>query len=146
MKKKKTLRKNYEFKNVLTKGKMYAGKQILIYISKNKLNENLIGIAISLFGLAISKNYVVSIIMAFSQNIFMTINSILVNTLIMTNVELKYIGRMLGLIKSLVIIIIPITTIIAGWIGTFVNVQYIFICSSIYIIFIAALTPYLIKN
>ena len=47
MKKKKTLRKNYEFKNVLTKGKMYAGKQILIYISKNKLNENLIGIAIS---------------------------------------------------------------------------------------------------
>ena len=29
---------------MLTKGKMYAGKQILIYISKNKLNENLIGI------------------------------------------------------------------------------------------------------
>ena len=46
MKKKKTLRKNYEFKNVLTKGKMYAGEQILIYISPNKLNENLIGIAI----------------------------------------------------------------------------------------------------
>ena len=47
MKKKKTLRKNYEFKKVLTKGKMYAGEQILIYISQNKLNENLIGIAIS---------------------------------------------------------------------------------------------------
>ena len=47
MKKKKTLRKNYEFKNVLTKGKMYAGEQILIYISPNKLNENFIGIAIS---------------------------------------------------------------------------------------------------
>ena len=45
MKKKKTLRKNYEFKKVLTKGKMYAGEQILIYISQNKLNENLIGIA-----------------------------------------------------------------------------------------------------
>lgn len=124
-----------------------------LFLTIKKTNNNrsyivicLIGIAISLFGLAISKNYVVSIIMAFSQNIFMTINSILVNTLIMTNVELKYIGRMLGLIKSLVIIIIPITTIIAGWIGTFVNVQYIFICSSIYIIFIAALTPYLIKN
>ena len=114
--------------------------------NKSYIVSCLIGIAISLFGLAISKNYVVSIIMAFSQNIFMTINSILVNTLIMTNVESKYIGRMLGLIKSLVIIIIPITTIIAGWIGTFVNVQYIFIFSSIYIIFIAALTPYLIKN
>ena len=47
MRKKKTLKKNYEFKNVLTKDKMYAGEQILIYISPNKLNENFIGIAIS---------------------------------------------------------------------------------------------------
>ncbi len=47
MRKKKTLKKNYEFKYVLKKGKMYVGKQILIYISRNKLNENLIGIAIS---------------------------------------------------------------------------------------------------
>lgn len=47
MKKIKTLKKNYEFKNVLNKGKFYLGKQIIIYISKNKINENRIGIAIS---------------------------------------------------------------------------------------------------
>ena len=47
MRKIKTLKKNYEFKNVLNKGKFYLGKQIIIYISKNKVNENRIGIAIS---------------------------------------------------------------------------------------------------
>ena len=36
MRKIKTLKKNYEFKNVLNKGKFYLGKQIIIYISKNK--------------------------------------------------------------------------------------------------------------
>lgn len=47
MRKIKTLKKNYEFQNVLSKGKFYVGKQITIYISTNKLNENVIGIAVS---------------------------------------------------------------------------------------------------
>lgn len=47
MRKIKTLKKNYEFQNVLSKGKFYVGKQITIYIAKNKLNENVIGIAVS---------------------------------------------------------------------------------------------------
>ena len=47
MRKIKTLKKNYEFKNVLSKGKFYIGNQITIYINKNKENSNSIGIAIS---------------------------------------------------------------------------------------------------
>lgn len=47
MKKLKTLKKNYEFQNVLNKGNFYVGRQITIYISKNKIEENYIGIAIS---------------------------------------------------------------------------------------------------
>lgn len=47
MKKMKTLKKNYEFQNVLTKGKFYIGKQITIYITKNSQEFNKIGIAIS---------------------------------------------------------------------------------------------------
>ncbi len=47
MKKINTLKKNYEFKNVLNKGKFYRGKFVTIYISKNKDNVNKIGIAIS---------------------------------------------------------------------------------------------------
>ena len=48
MRKIKTLKKNYEFKNVLNKGKFYLGKQIIIYISKNKVNENRIAISTKL--------------------------------------------------------------------------------------------------
>ena len=43
----KTLKKNYEFKNVLSRGKFYIGKQIHIYILKNNKNSNVIGIAVS---------------------------------------------------------------------------------------------------
>ncbi len=47
MRKIKTLKKNYEFQNVLSKGKFYIGNQITVYITKNNLNSNVIGIAIS---------------------------------------------------------------------------------------------------
>ena len=40
MKKIKTLKKNYEFKNVLSKGKFFVGKYVTIYIKNNKKNEN----------------------------------------------------------------------------------------------------------
>ena len=47
MRKIKTLKKNYEYKNVLSKGKFYIGKQITIYITENRKENNVIGIAIS---------------------------------------------------------------------------------------------------
>ena len=47
MRKIKTLKKNYEFKNVLKRGKFYIGKQISIYVLKNKKKINVIGIAVS---------------------------------------------------------------------------------------------------
>ena len=47
MKKIKTLKKNYEFKKVFQKGKTYTSKNIKVFISKNNLGENRIGIAVS---------------------------------------------------------------------------------------------------
>ncbi len=47
MRKIKTLKKNYEFKNVLNKGKFYKGKYVTIYISKNNEDLNKIGIAVN---------------------------------------------------------------------------------------------------
>ena len=41
------LKKNYEFKFVLTKGKYYSGKYIEAFCIKNNLSKNKIGIAIS---------------------------------------------------------------------------------------------------
>ena len=48
MKKTKMLKKNYEFKTVLSRGEYYSGKYIEAFIKKNK-NENInfLGIAIS---------------------------------------------------------------------------------------------------
>ena len=48
MRKIKTLKKNYEFKNVLSRGRFYLGKQIHIYVLKNNKNINVIGIAVSI--------------------------------------------------------------------------------------------------
>ena len=57
MRKINTLKKNYEFKNVLDKGKFYRGKYITIYITNNKKDENIIGIAISKkIGKAVKRN------------------------------------------------------------------------------------------
>lgn len=47
MKRIKTLKLNYEFKNVFKKGKYYIGKQIILYTLKNKYGYNRIGIAVS---------------------------------------------------------------------------------------------------
>ena len=48
MRKIKTLKKNYEFKNVLSKGKFYIGIQISIYVLKNNKKINVIGVAVSI--------------------------------------------------------------------------------------------------
>lgn len=47
MKNIKTIKKNYEFKNIFTNGKAYYGKNIKIYIKKNNNEINKIGIAVS---------------------------------------------------------------------------------------------------
>ena len=46
MKKTKMLKKNYEFKNVLAKGKYYSGEKIEAFIAKNNKNYNTLGLAI----------------------------------------------------------------------------------------------------
>ena len=46
MKKTEMLKKNYEFKNVLTKGKFFIEKEIEICILKNNKKRNFLGIAI----------------------------------------------------------------------------------------------------
>ena len=47
MKKTKMLKKNYEFKHVLSKGKYYSGKNIDAFIKDNNKDYNFLGLAIS---------------------------------------------------------------------------------------------------
>ncbi|MBR3325519.1 MAG: ribonuclease P protein component [Clostridia bacterium] len=46
MKKIKTLKMNYEFKNVLNRGKYFVNNQVIIYVLKNNLNYNRIGVVV----------------------------------------------------------------------------------------------------
>ena len=57
MKKTKMLKKNYEFKNVLSKGKYYSGKNIEAFIKENNKNYIFLGLAISTkTGKAVKRN------------------------------------------------------------------------------------------
>ena len=59
MRKIDTLKKNYEFSNVLKKGEYFVKKHVTVYIEKNKINKNVIGIAVNTktFG-AVRRNYI----------------------------------------------------------------------------------------
>ena len=58
MRKIETLKKNYEFKYVLSKGKFYRGKYLTIYIKENKKDKNVIGIAVNTkAGKAVQRNH-----------------------------------------------------------------------------------------
>ena len=59
MKKTKMLKKNYEFKYVLSKGKYYSGENIEAFIYKNNYEYNLLGLAISTkIGKAVKRNMI----------------------------------------------------------------------------------------
>ena len=59
MKKSIMLKKNYEFKYLLSKGKFYYGKYFHIYIKETNLNFNKFGIAISKkSGKAVKRNHI----------------------------------------------------------------------------------------
>ena len=60
MKKTKMLKKNYEFRDVLSRGKYYSGEYIEAFLKKNKSDKyNFLGIAISVkSGKAVRRNHV----------------------------------------------------------------------------------------
>lgn len=60
MKKTKMLKKNYEFRNILSKGKYYSGAYIEAFIKKNeKQTQNYLGIAIGVkIAKATKRNYI----------------------------------------------------------------------------------------
>ena len=70
MKKTKMLKKNYEFRYILTKGKYYSGKYLQAFIKKNDKSINLLGIAVSSkAGKAVQRNYLKRLIRENYKNI-----------------------------------------------------------------------------
>lgn len=74
MKKTKMLKKNYEFRKVLTKGKYYSGKYIECFVLKNNTNYNFLGLAISTkIGKAVVRNHIKRLIRENYKNIELSI-------------------------------------------------------------------------
>ena len=70
MKKTKMLKKNYEFRYILTKGKYYSGRYLQAFIKKNDKSINLLGIAVSSkAGKAVQRNYLKRLIRENYKNI-----------------------------------------------------------------------------
>lgn len=70
MKKTKMMKKNYEFRNVLSKGKYYSGRYIEAFIKKNNQKEgNSLGIAIGVkLAKAVKRNHIKRLIRENYQN------------------------------------------------------------------------------
>ena len=63
MKRIKTLKKNYEFKKVLSKGSFYVSKHIILYVKKNNKKANYVGFAVNTkIGKAVRRNRIKRII------------------------------------------------------------------------------------
>ena len=59
MKKTKMLKKNYEFRKVLSKGKYFSGRNIEAFIKENNKNYNFLGLAISVkTAKAVKRNHI----------------------------------------------------------------------------------------
>ena len=59
MKKTKMLKKNYEFRTILSKGKYFSGKYVEAFIKKNAKDINFLGIAISVkIAKAVKRNHI----------------------------------------------------------------------------------------
>ena len=77
MKKTEMLKKNYEFKNVLSNGKYYSGRYIEAFIKPNKSkSQNFLGIAISVkTAKAVKRNYIKRLIRENYKNMEMKIKN-----------------------------------------------------------------------
>lgn len=91
MKKTLMLKKNYEFRSVLNRGKYYSGRYIEAFIKKNNQKNNFLGIAISVkIGKAVKRNHLKRLIRegyyVFEENIKLG-NSIVILCKKKTNVN-----------------------------------------------------------
>ncbi|WP_031424701.1 MFS transporter [Exiguobacterium sp. NG55] len=92
---------------------------------------SLLIVAICLFGLSLSTNIIISTAIMVIQFFALSVNSVILNTLIMNYTEPEYMGRVLGVSRSIAVLLIPIATITAGSLAVALGVEVMFAIASV---------------
>lgn len=107
---------------------------------------SLLAVAICILGLAISNTLWLSVLFMVIQFFALAINSIILNTLIMNYTEASYMGRVLGLSRSISVFLIPVATLSAGWLSLYIGVNKLFLIASILMFAISIYTLKIFKK
>lgn len=101
-----------------------------------------------IIGVSISEILYLTMFLLFIQMFSLTISSVCLSTVIITNVTENYRGRVMGITTSISVIAIPISTLIAGWLGDILGVSSMFLIAGIMVLgtaLIAWFTPQIRK-
>lgn len=100
--------------------------------SKKLISYGWIGMGLSILGTSIFKGRFIIYVMFFLQSLFVTVSAVNLDIFMLREVEQKFRGRIIGIVSSLSVISIPLSTLIAGIVGDRVPVMYIFMFAGIY--------------
>jgi sugar phosphate permease len=87
---------------------------------------------LSILGTSLFKAKFIIYIMFFLQSLFRTVSEVNFDIFMLREVEQKFRGRIIGIVFSLSVISIPLSTFIAGIVGERLPVMYIFMFAGIY--------------
>ncbi|WP_161567192.1 MFS transporter [Acidilutibacter cellobiosedens] len=100
--------------------------------SKKLITYGWIGMGLSILGTSLFKAKFIIYIMFFLQSLFRTVSEVNFDIFMLREVEQKFRGRIIGIVFSLSVISIPLSTFIAGIVGERLPVMYIFMFAGIY--------------
>lgn len=96
---------------------------------------SLLIVAVCLLGLSMSTSILISTAIMVIQFFALSVNSVILNTLIMNYTESEYMGRVLGVSRSIAVLLIPVATITAGSLAMVLGVEFMFVVASILMLF-----------
>ncbi|WP_367038650.1 MFS transporter [Rossellomorea marisflavi] len=90
--------------------------------------------SISIFIMGFSHNVYLTLIFAFVQFLGITTGSICLSTIVIAVAPENYRGRITGITRSLSVLLIPITTLLAGLLGKYTEISTIFAIGGLFVL------------
>ncbi|WP_077326315.1 MFS transporter [Virgibacillus siamensis] len=101
------------------------------------LGVSLLIASLATFGIAFSKMLLMAVFFQIIQTFFTSLSSVLIMSAQLVLVSDEYRGRIRGLMMSMAMLAMPISTLIAGGIGEVINISYLFAFAALWTLGIA---------